>query len=336
VDALQPGDPPRVGEYLLLHRLGAGGMGRVYLGQSPAGRMVAVKLIRSELADNPDFRYRFAQEVEAVKRVGGLFTANVVDADPDCAQPWLVTDYVAGPSLAETIRSRGPLPVLSVRILAAGLAAGLSAVHAAGIVHRDLKPSNVLLAIDGPRIIDFGISRAADSSRLTLTGGIIGSPGYMSPEQAKGRAAGPASDIFSLGGVLAFAASGRPPFGTGSTATLLCRVAYSTAALGHVPLELRPLIEACLAKETAARPTTGELLAELGNAQLAKGWLARHVHHPAGATVQVAAFERRLTARLRYREYDAAQDRTRPCRPAGSWRARATVAHYRRGESVTE
>jgi hypothetical protein len=328
MDALQPGDPKRVGQYLLLNQLGTGGMGRVFLGQSPSGRMVAVKLIRAELADNPDFRRRFAAEVEAAKRVGGIFTAPVVDADPDGPQPWLVTAYVAGPSLADAVNYFGPLPVPSVLTLAAGLAEGLGAVHAAGVVHRDLKPSNVLLAADGPRIIDFGISRAAGSTWLSVTGGIIGSPGFMSPEQAEGREVGPPADIFSLGGVLAFAASGRPPFGTGSASALLHRVVYSTATLGHVPPELRPLIERCLAKEASARPTTEQLLAELGNAELAKGWLSRHLHHSharAGAHSDAADDQ---PSGVGHAQYDTAADRTRPARPGWAWRGKAAVVGW--------
>ena len=191
-------------QYRLLRRLGTGGMGRVYLGQSPSGQLVAVKLIRPELADDPGFRQRFAQEVSTARRVSGAFTAPVVDADPDGARPWLVTAYVEGPSLADAVEERGAMPLDSLLVLAAGLAEGLGAVHRAGIIHRDLKPSNVLLAQDGPRIIDFGISRAADSAGLTNGGGVVGSPGFMSPEQAEGGTVGPATDIFSLGGVLAY------------------------------------------------------------------------------------------------------------------------------------
>jgi Protein kinase domain len=274
MDALQPGDPRWVGRYRLLSRLGTGGMGRVFLGQSPSGRLVAVKLIRPELADDPGFRRRFAQEVSAARRVSGIFTAPVVDADSDCSQPWLVTAYVAGPSLTDAIEARGPMPVESVLTLAAGLAEGLGAVHAAGVVHRDLKPSNVLLASDGPRIIDFGISRAADSAWLTVAGGVVGSPGFMSPEQAEGRLVGPPADIFSLGGVLAYAATGEPPFGAGSASALLYRVVYGTAATGHVPAQLRQLIERCLAKDPADRPTTDELLADLGYAEADADWLS--------------------------------------------------------------
>jgi serine/threonine protein kinase len=276
VDALQPGDPLGVGRYRLLKRLGTGGMGRVYLGQSPGGCLVAVKLIRPELADDPDFRRRFAQEVHAARRVGGIFTAPVVDADPDGPQPWLVTAYVDGPSLSEAVTAQGPMPIESVLALASGLAEGLAAVHAAGVVHRDLKPSNVLLACDGPRIIDFGISRALDATALTNASGVVGSPGFMSPEQAEGHQVGPPTDIFSLGGVLAFAATGEPPFGAGSASALLYRVVYGTAATGHVPAGVRPLIERCLAKDPAQRPTTGELLAELGYAASTASWLSWH------------------------------------------------------------
>jgi Protein kinase domain len=275
VDALQHDDPQWVGRYRLLKRLGTGGMGRVYLGQSPGGRLVAVKLIRPELADDAGFRRRFADEVNAARRVSGIFTAPVVDADPDGRQPWLVTAYVAGPSLADAVEAQGPMPVESVLTLAAGLAEGLGAVHAAGVVHRDLKPSNVLLASDGPRIIDFGISRATDSAWLTNAGGVVvGSPGFMSPEQAEGRHVGPATDIFSLGGVLAYAATGQAPFGAGSASALLYRVVYGAAATGHVPAPLRRLVESCLAKDPADRPSTEELLAELGYADPGADWLS--------------------------------------------------------------
>jgi hypothetical protein len=276
MEGLRPGDPQRVGRYRLLNRLGTGGMGRVYLGQSPSGRQVAVKIIRAELADNADFRQRFRQEVKAARRVGGIFTAPVVDADPDAPEPWMVTAFVSGPSLAEAVTSRGPMPVGAVLILAAGLAEGLSSVHAAGLVHRDLKPSNVLLASDGPRIIDFGISRSAESVGPTRAGGVIGSPGFMSPEQALGEPVGPASDIFSLGSVLAYAATGEPPFGDGPPSALLFRVVHGEVAIGNVPQELRPLIDRCLLRDPKARPTTDELLAELGEAVLAEGWLDWH------------------------------------------------------------
>ena len=215
VSALQPGDPRTIGPYRLTGRLGQGGMGEVFLGVSPGGRPVAVKAIRAELTADPQFRARFRQEVAAARRVSGVFTAAVVDADIDGPVAWLATSYVQGPSLEEAVDSHGPLPEASLLALAAGLAESLTAIHSAGVVHRDLKPSNVLLAQDGPRVIDFGISRAAESTALTRTGLVIGSPGFMSPEQATGGETGQPTDIFSLGAVLAFAATGEGPFGKG-------------------------------------------------------------------------------------------------------------------------
>jgi serine/threonine protein kinase len=264
VDVLTPEDPRQVGRYRLLARLGSGGMGQVFLGQSPGGRLVAVKLIRPELACNPEFRARFAREVAAARMVSGIFTAPVVDADPDCPQPWLVTAYVDGTSLAEAVAADGPLPAISVLTLAAGLAEGLDAIHAAGVVHRDLKPENVMLASDGPRIIDFGISRAQDAKALTRAGWVPGSPGFMSPEQAEGQPAGPPSDIFSLGAVLVFAATGRGPFGSGAPTVLLRRVVCGKPNLGGVPAPARDLIERCLASDPLLRPTAGQILAERG------------------------------------------------------------------------
>jgi Protein kinase domain/Septum formation len=261
--ALQADDPQRVGPYLLLGRLGSGGMGRVYLARSPGGRQVAVKVIRPQLAEDDRFRARFAREVSAARKVGGLFTAQVVDADLDSPVPWLVTAYVPGASLTEAVEQQGPLPAATVLALAAGLAEGLCAIHAAGVIHRDLKPSNVLLAPDGPRIIDFGISSAAGAPSLTGTGLMIGSPGFMSPEQAEGMPVGPSSDIFSLAGVLVFAARGEGPFGGGETAALLYRVVHGTPNLDQVPDKIRPLVSRCLSRSAAARPTAAEFLAEL-------------------------------------------------------------------------
>jgi serine/threonine protein kinase len=277
VQPLQAGDPPRVGPYRLVGRLGSGGMGRVFLGRSAGGRLVAVKIIRAELAEDPEFRARFEREVAAARMVNGLFTALVVDAGLDGTMPWMATAYVAGPSLATAVSGHGPLPVASVLTLAAGLAEGLNAIHAAGVVHRDLKPSNVLLAEDGPRVIDFGISRAAEASVLTHTGLVVGSPGFMSPEQAEGREVGPPSDVFSLGAVLTFAATGEGPFGTGSTAALVYRVVHTPPSLDHVPAQVRFLVERCMAKEASQRPSTGELLAELDASDLAAGWLPAQI-----------------------------------------------------------
>jgi len=264
--ALQPGDPQRIGPYVLLGRLGSGGMGRVYLARSPGGRMVAVKVIRANLAEDAGFRARFAREVSAAAKVGGLFTAAVVDADVDGPVPWLVTAYVPGTSLSDAVERQGPLPENSVLALAAGLAEGLIAIHAAGVIHRDLKPSNVLLAQDGPRIIDFGISSAAGATSLTGTGFMIGSPGFMSPEQAEGLTVGPASDIFSLAGVLIYAARGEGPFGSGDTAALLYRVVHGKPNTDGVPDNLRPLIKRSLSRDPKRRPTATQFLTELSAA----------------------------------------------------------------------
>jgi serine/threonine protein kinase len=265
----------------MVGRLGQGGMGQVFLGVSPGGRPVAVKAIRPELASDPQFRIRFAREVAAARTVSGVFTAMVVAADVDGPIAWLATAYVPGPSLAEAVNEHGPLPEASLLALAAGLAEALAAIHAAGVTHRDLKPSNVLLAEDGPRVIDFGISRAAESTTLTQTGLTIGSPGFMSPEQAIGTEVGPPSDIFSLGTVLAFAATGKGPFGGGTTASLLYRVVHETPDLDGVPAAVRPLIERCLVKDPAQRPTAVALLDAVGALQPTGNWLPDSVIHMA-------------------------------------------------------
>jgi hypothetical protein len=272
VEPLEPGDPPMVGRYRLTGRLGRGGMGQVFLAQSPGGRQVAVKLIRAELAGDPDFRRRFAQEVATARTVGGIFTVPVVDADVDGPRPWLVTAYVDGPSLSDAVASRGPLAPDQVMALAAGLAEGLEAIHAAGVVHRDLKPSNVLLAPDGPRIIDFGISRAMDAAGLTRTGWVAGSPGFMSPEQAVGSPTGPASDVFSLGGLLAYAATGQGPFGDGMSDALLYRVVHAQPDTTRLSPPLRDLVEHCLAKDPRQRPTASQLVSALGGDQPGAAW----------------------------------------------------------------
>jgi hypothetical protein len=248
-------------------------MGMVFAARSAGGRAVAVKVIRGELAGDAEFRVRFSREVAAARRVSGLFTAAVVDADADGPVPWLATAYVPGPSLSDAVRRHGALPAASVLALAAGLAEGLAAIHAAGLIHRDLKPSNVLLAEDGPRVIDFGISRAAEATALTHADLVLGSPGFMSPEQAEGRETGAPSDVFSFGAVLAFSATGAGPFGAGSTAALVYRVVHGSPDLHQVPAEVRSLAERCLAKDPSQRPTTTELLAELDGADLAAGWL---------------------------------------------------------------
>jgi eukaryotic-like serine/threonine-protein kinase len=277
IGGLAPEDPGRIGPYRLVARLGRGGMGHVYLGLSAGGRPVAVKVIRADLAADPEFRVRFAREVAAVRQVSGLFTALVLDADVDSAVPWLATAYVAGPSLAEAVTGDGPMAARAARGLAAGLAESLCAIHAAGVVHCDLKPSNVLLSPDGPRVIDFGISRAAGPEKSTVpaagVGWVTGSSGFMSPEQALGGEIGPPSDIFSLGAVLTFATTGCGPFGRGSRPEVAYRLVYGPPDLGEIPAGLRPLVERCLAKDPAQRPTAGAVLDAANAGQPAPGWL---------------------------------------------------------------
>src|SRR6185437_8160633 len=277
-------------------RLGMGGMGQVFLGYSPAGRALAVKVCHPELAADPSFVERFAREATAAQAVSGLCTAQVVAAGPYDRPPWMATAYVPGPSLSEYVHGYGPLPEPAAWRLAAGLAEALVAVHARGLVHRDLKPSNVLLAVDGPRVIDFGIASALEVTGLTTTGSVMGSPPYMSPEQAMGLPTGPASDIFALGSTIAFAACGAPPFGDGEAHSLLFRVVHMPPALDTVPERLRGVVAACLAKEPAARPTLPQLLracqdgASAGGNSAASFWprqmtavIAGHQSGPASA-----------------------------------------------------
>ncbi|MEV0190460.1 serine/threonine-protein kinase [Kitasatospora purpeofusca] len=262
MQALGSDDPRQVGAYRLLRRLGAGGMGRVYLGRTAGGRTVAVKVVRGELAEDAEFRARFRQEVAAARRVGGTWTAPVLDADTEGAHPWVATGYVAGPALGGAVREYGPLTDPAVRTLGAVLAQALEHVHGLGLVHRDVKPSNVLLTLDGPRLIDFGIARALDAATgLTQSGFVVGSPGFMSPEQANGRPVGPPGDVFSLGAVLAYAATGVHPFGEGvSAAVLLYRVVHEEPDLtGLAPGALRSVVLDCLAKDPALRPTPRRL-----------------------------------------------------------------------------
>ncbi|MEC4017031.1 serine/threonine protein kinase [Streptomyces sp. H27-D2] len=282
MQALLAEDPPTIGAYRLLRRLGAGGMGRVYLGRSAGGRTVAVKVVHPHFAADEQFRARFRREIAAARRVGGGWTAPVLDADPDASVPWVATGYVAGPSLSQAVADFGPLPEPTVRALGAGLAEALAAVHALDLVHRDVKPSNVLLALDGPRLIDFGIARATDgTASLTATGVSIGSPGYMSPEQILGKAVGGPADVFSLGAVLAYAVLGEAPFPGDNSASLLYKVVHEEPRLGpELSGELRTLIVSCLAKSPGARPTPAEIARRLapaddGGAQalIRSGWL---------------------------------------------------------------
>ncbi|RSS33897.1 serine/threonine-protein kinase, partial [Streptomyces sp. WAC05858] len=258
-------DPRWIGEYRLLRRLGAGGMGRVFLAHSSRGRTVAVKLVQTELAQQAEFRRRFKQEVRAAQRVGGAWTAPVLDADTEAATPWVATGYIAGPSLHAIVSESGRLPERTVRILAHGLTQALRDIHDAGLVHRDLKPSNVLVTIDGPRVIDFGIARALETVTdgiLTRSGAVVGSPGFMSPEQVRGERVAPASDVFCLGSVLAYAATGRQPFGTANSGVhaVMYRIAQEEADLEGLPEGLRELVTDCLKKAPDDRPSLEELL----------------------------------------------------------------------------
>ncbi|NEC10093.1 protein kinase [Streptomyces sp. SID7909] len=253
-----------MGPYRIVGRLGEGGMGRVYLGRSPGGRAVAVKVIHPHFASDREFQRRFTREVEAARRVSGVFTAPVVDADPQGSPPWLATAYIPGVSLHDAVACHGALPTASVLGFGAGVAEALGAIHGAGLVHRDLKPSNVLLASDGPRVIDFGIALASEASALTRTGTTMGSPSFMSPEQVSGdRPVGPASDVFSLGSMMVFAATGEGPFGSGAVHSLLFRIVHQEAATDRVPTELRDILSWCLRKEPDERPSVNDLLTDL-------------------------------------------------------------------------
>ncbi|QGV78231.1 serine/threonine-protein kinase [Streptomyces ficellus] len=274
-------DPAWIGPYRLLGLLGEGGMGRVYLARSEGGRTVAVKLILRQLAQDGEFRQRFAQEVSAARRVGGRWTAPVLDADTGAAVPWVATGYIPGPSLSEVVgKDHGPLPETSVRALASGLSQALEAIHSVGLVHRDLKPSNILVTVDGPRVIDFGIARALDAQSAsgdvrTRTGAVVGSPGFMSPEQVLGQGITPASDVFCLGAVLAYAATGRTPFGGAESGvhSLLYRIVQEEPDLEGVPPRLAGLVRACLMKDPAGRPSVAELIEATRDSEPAGAWL---------------------------------------------------------------
>ncbi|WP_052709602.1 serine/threonine-protein kinase [Streptomyces sp. NRRL S-495] len=289
MEPLEADDPQWVGEYRVLGRLGSGGMGRVYLGRTTGGRTVAVKLVHRDLAGDPEFRARFRHEVAAARRVGGVWTAPVLDADTESGHPWVATGYVAGPALSTAVREFGPLPDPAVRALGVGLAEALAHVHGLGLVHRDVKPSNVLLTLDGPRLIDFGITRALDSTAgLTRSGQVFGSPGFMSPEQANGLPAGPAGDVFSLGAVLAFAATGTMPFGSGVSApVLLYRVLHEEPDLSGLSGPLYAVMRACLAKDPAARPAPGQLRRFLDGDGAAAARLGRGDWLPPGLAAAV-------------------------------------------------
>ncbi|MEU7645699.1 protein kinase domain-containing protein [Streptomyces huasconensis] len=252
-------DPRVVGSFRLHRRLGAGGMGVVYLGSDRRGQRVALKVIRPDLAEDQEFRSRFAREVSAARRIRGGCTARLVAADLEADRPWFATQYVPGPSLHDKVAAEGPLSAADVAVVGSALAEGLVAVHEAGVVHRDLKPSNILLSPKGPRIIDFGIAWATGASTLTHVGTAVGSPGFLAPEQVRGAAVTPATDVFALGATLAYAGMADSPFGQGSSEVMLYRVVHEEAQLHGVPDALAPLIRACLAKDPEERPSTLQL-----------------------------------------------------------------------------
>ncbi|WP_433405612.1 bifunctional serine/threonine-protein kinase/ABC transporter substrate-binding protein [Streptomyces sp. CA-146814] len=316
MEPLRSTDPARIAGYRVLGRLGAGGMGVVLLGRSPGGALVAIKLIRAEYADDAGFRTRFRREVAIARQVRNRWAVPVVDADTEAAAPWLATEFVPGPPLSEAVGGGAPLPERSVRALGSMLAEALEAVHGAGLVHRDVKPGNVLLGLDGPRLIDFGIARALDDTVLTATDAIVGSPGFLSPEQAQGRRIGPASDVFSLGCVLVYAATGGRPFGSGPVEAMLFRTVHDPADLHHLPPGLGQVVEACLSKEPEGRPTAGDIRRAFAEDASGGSWLPGPVTHliaersarmlalpdieatslDAGATVETGAAGRDTTA----------------------------------------
>ncbi|MFE9422872.1 protein kinase [Kitasatospora sp. NPDC006697] len=282
---LLPDDPAEVAGYRLFARLGSGGMGRVYLSYTPGGRPVALKVVRPEFAEDPEFRRRFGQEVANAQRIHGLYTAQVIDSGTTAQAPWLVTAYVPGPSLQQVVREHGPLPVRTVLLLLGGIAEALQAIHSVAVVHRDLKPANVLVASDGPRVIDFGIARAADATALTGTGYRIGSPAFMAPEQAQGGAVTPATDVFALGALTAYVASGVQPFGEGPETAVLYRVVHEPPELSGVPADLRDLVLRCLSKAPQDRPKPAEIIevarnhpAVGGQLRFADDWLPSPVN----------------------------------------------------------
>ncbi|MFG2938683.1 serine/threonine-protein kinase [Streptomyces sp. NPDC048282] len=294
--SLDPSDPPAVGGYPLLARLGEGGMGQVFLSRTSSGRPLALKTVRSEFGLDPGFEERFAREIASSDQVRSPWTVSVVDYSAPGQRPqWLATEYVAAPTLADRVRRRGPLPEAAVRALGAELAEGLRAVHRAGLAHRDVKPSNVLLARRHPLLIDFGIARAADDTRHTRTGGVIGSPGYMAPEQITGGAAAEPGDVFALAAVLVYAATGQGPFlrrgEEPSAAQLLYRIVHEEPRLDDVPPSLVPILTDCLHKAPRSRPTAQELLERLGPG--AEEWAAVP---PPGLAEDLAAREAELRA----------------------------------------
>jgi len=324
VAPLRRWDPERIGSYAIIGRLGAGAMGQVFLARSAAGRLVAVKTIRIELAEEPGFRARFAREVAAASRVSGVFTAAVIEADADADLPWVATAYVPAPSLSTLVRKAGPLPVPAVRWLAAGCAEALQSIHGAGLLHRDVKPSNVLVAPDGPRVIDFGVARAAERVQLTRTRSGSGTPAYMAPEQARdGSQASPASDIFSLGATLVFAATGHPPYQGDTVMDILVRLATEPPDLAGMPAELVSLAAACLQRVPRDRPSGAAILSRLGQFDLPDG--PGHVYLNDSAMAVIAEYQRTPLLPAGAGSPAAEDDRTGSGAPAGGETAGSAV-----------
>jgi serine/threonine protein kinase len=291
VQPLRRWDPERIGPYSIIGKLGAGAMGQVFLARSTAGRLVAVKTIRVELAEEPGYRARFAREVAAASRVSGVFTAAVIQADAEADLPWVATAYVPAPSLAALVRRCGPLPVPAVRWLAAGCAEALQSIHGVGLLHRDVKPSNVLVAPTGPQVIDFGVARVTERVQLTATRGSAGTPSYMAPEQARDATlVSSASDIFSLGATLVFAATGHPPYMGETSMDILVRLATEPPDLTGLPAELIGLVSACLERVPRDRPTETAILADLGSFALPAG--PGHSYLPDSTMALIAEYQR--------------------------------------------
>jgi serine/threonine protein kinase len=290
VQPLRRWDPERIGPYAIIGKLGAGAMGQVFLARSTTGRLVAVKTIRVELAEEPGYRARFAREVAAASRVSGVFTASVIQADAEADLPWVATAYVPAPSLSTLVRRCGPLPVPAVRWLAAGCAEALQSIHSVGLVHRDVKPSNVLVAPDGPQVIDFGVARVAERVQLTATRGAAGTPAYMAPEQARDATlTSPASDVFSLGATLVFAATGHSPYQGDTVMDILVRLATEPPDLSGMPAELAGLAASCLQRVPRDRPTDAQILEELGSFALPAG--PGHSYLPDSAMALIAEYQ---------------------------------------------
>ncbi|WP_239646972.1 serine/threonine protein kinase [Nocardiopsis salina] len=334
---MESNDPERIGRYRLIGRLGAGGMGQVFFGRSGGGRAVAVKRIHPHMAADASFRERFAREVNAARQVSGAFTAPVIDAGPEDEVPWLVTSYVPSLPLDDAVHTHGPLPESTVRVLAAGLAEALAEIHRAGLIHRDLKPGNVLLAEDGPRVIDFGIARATDGTAATQS--VIGTPGFMSPEQVQGETMTPASDLFAYGAVLAYAATGSGPFGEGNMPTMVMRIISHEPDLSSLPEGLRRLVAACLAKDPNQRPTPGQILDYVGDVPAGTSWLPPAVM--SGVQEQVAQVNKALATSA---GETAAHEHTQGMGPGGAAllggaagvAAGAAAAHALNGDDPTQ